>query len=266
MKTATKGNPVSDDRTTDPNQPGYTDGSSPSNDAPSASPYAPQSDTDSTSAAASGDSDATVSGTTASGTTDSGHTASATTAPDAPAYGAPPAPPYGAPDAPSAPPAPPYGSAYDAPAPDAAASAYGSAPAAPAYDQQGYGQPAYGQQAYGQQAYGQPAYGQAYGQQAYGQQYGYTAAPKTNLLAILSLIASIVGFIMFLPVIGQIAGVIMGHISLKQIKTTGERGHGMALAGLLIGYISLGLIVLFIIGISILVASTANSTSSGYGV
>lgn len=246
MKTATKGTPVSDDRTTDPNQPGYTDGSSPSNDAPSASPYAPQSDTDSTSATASGDSDATASG---------------TTTPDAPAYGAPPAPPYGAPDAASAPPAPPYGSAYDAPAPDAAASAYGSSPAAPAYDQQGYGQPAYGQQAYGQQAYGQPAYGQAYGQQ-----YGYTAAPKTNLLAILSLIASIVGFIMFLPVIGQIAGVIMGHISLKQIKTTGERGHGMALAGLLIGYISLGLIVLFIIGISILVASTANSTSSGYGV
>lgn len=261
-----KGTPVSDDRTTDPNQPGYTDGASPSNDAPSASPYAPQSDSDSTSATASGTGDAAASGTTASENTDSGHAASGNTTSDAPAYGAPPAPPYGAPDAPSAPPAPPYGSAYDAPAPDAAASAYGSAPAAPASDQQGYGQTAYGQQAYGQSAYGQ-AYGQqAYGQQAYGQQYGYTAPPKTNLLAILSLIASLVGFIMFLPVIGQIAGVIMGHISLKQIKTTGERGHGMALAGLLIGYISLGLIVLFVIGISILIASTANSTSSGYGV
>ncbi|MCM3502008.1 DUF4190 domain-containing protein [Microbacterium sp. P26] len=247
---------MSDDRTTDPNQPGYTDGAAPSNDAPSASPYAPQSDPDSPSTPSNGTGDATASGHTASEHSASGYSASGTSVPDTPAYGAPPAPPHGAPDAPSAPPAPPYGSAYDAPAPDAAASAYGSAPAAPAYDQQ----------AYGQQAYGQPAYGQAYGQQAYGQQYGYTAAPKTNLLAILSLIASLVGFILFLPVIGQIAGVIMGHISLKQIKTTGERGHGMALAGLLIGYISLGLIVLFIIGISILVASTANSTSSGYGV
>ena len=45
--------------------------------------------------------------------------------------------------------------------------------------------------------------------------------------------------------IGFIAGIICGHISLSQIKKTGEQGRGMAIAGLIIGYVG---IVLFILG------------------
>ena len=97
-------------------------------------------------------------------------------------------------------------------------------------------------------AYGQPApaYGEtapAYGQPATA--YGQPPAAKTNTLAIISLIASIAG-IVILWGIGSIAGVICGHISLSQIKKTGEQGRGMAIAGLVIGYAG---IVLAIIGI-----------------
>ena len=53
---------------------------------------------------------------------------------------------------------------------------------------------------------------------------------KTNTLAIVSLITA------FLI---SIVAVITGHIALKQIDQTGEQGRGLALAGLIIGYIGL---------------------------
>lgn len=176
---------------------------------------------------------------------------------------------YGTPAAPDAATPPPPG--YPAPpAPSPGAPAY----APPAYDQSGsgaqaYGQPAYppstesapayGQSGYGQQGYPQPGYGQpAYGQPAYGQQYGYGMAPRVNPLSIVALVASLAG-LFAVPFIGQIVGVITGHISLKQIKTTGERGRGMALAGVLIGYISVGIFVLLIIFTAVIIATTGGS-------
>jgi uncharacterized membrane protein len=77
-------------------------------------------------------------------------------------------------------------------------------------------------------------------------------------------VASLVGFVLILPVVGSIAGVIMGHISLKQIKDRGERGRGMALAGVIIGYVTLLFVILFVIGISILIAS-AGTSGARYG-
>jgi hypothetical protein len=77
---------------------------------------------------------------------------------------------------------------------------------------------------------------------------GYAPAPtpaRTNSLAIAALISSF--FISLL-------GVILGHIALSQIKTTGEGGRGMAIAALVIGYVSMGLAVIII---SIMIASAA---------
>lgn len=67
----------------------------------------------------------------------------------------------------------------------------------------------------------------------------YAAAPasqKTNVLAIVSLVSAF-----FIPLVG----IITGHIALSQIKKTGEQGRGLALAGLIIGYVLLvvGIIV-----------------------
>lgn len=127
------------------------------------------------------------------------------------------------PDAPQSPP----------PAPTAPPTAPPVAPPAPgaAYPPPAYGsQPSYG----AAPAYGTPP---AYGAPAY---TPYPSAPKANVLAIVSLIASISGFV-FLPFIGSVAGVITGHISLRQLRTSGEGGRGMAIAGTVVGWVGVAL-------------------------
>lgn len=104
--------------------------------------------------------------------------------------------------------------AYAPPAPPA----YGATPAAPAY-----GDAPAAPQAYAPQGYGQPAAGE-----------------KWNVLAIISLVSAF--FV-------SLAAVICGHIALSQIKKTGEKGRGLAIAGLVIGYLGLisGLIFLVVV-------------------
>ena len=81
----------------------------------------------------------------------------------------------------------------------------------------------------------------------------YAAAPapvarRTNILAIISLVVSIVGF--------TIVGIVLGFIALSQIKKTGENGRGLAIAGVVIGFVEL---VLGIILVIVAVAVAANS-------
>lgn len=69
-----------------------------------------------------------------------------------------------------------------------------------------------------------------------------------NPLAVISLVTSI------LPL--QLVGVITGHIALSQIKRTGDRGHGLALAGVIVGYVggALTILVLTLVGLFSLLA------------
>lgn len=133
---------------------------------------------------------------------------------------------------------------------------YAGAPAyqPPAYPQQ--------QQAYPAQQPVQPYPGAAptYAPAPYGYG-GYAPAQKTNVLSIVSMIASILGAVWVLPLIGSLAGAIMGHIALNQLKTSGEKGRGMALAGVIVGWIGLGLIVLVIL--FFFLAIVAGTGSSG---
>lgn len=92
---------------------------------------------------------------------------------------------------------------------------------------------------------------QAYAQQAPYQQ-AYAAAPPTNTLAIIALISSF--FI-------SLAGVICGHIALKQIERTGESGRGLALAGLIIGYVGLAIGAIVVLFYVILIIGLASSSS-----
>lgn len=119
-------------------------------------------------------------------------------------------------------------------------------------DNSGYQGQVYGQQAYGyqNQSYGQQ-YGQAYGQH-YGQPAGYYQPPGTNGMAIGSLVSSLVGFVLgwaFTPLfLGMLVGIVLGHISLSQIKKTGEQGRGLAIGGLICGYVGTGIFVLLMLG------------------
>ena len=158
-----------------------------------------------------------------------------------------------------------YGTRHDQP--------YGQGPSEfgqPASPQgAGYGQP-------GQQyaAPGQPAspYGAAYGQQygapgqpgtsfnAYGQPgyYGVPAEPKGLSIASLCCgIAALVGFGFFL--LPQIAAVILGHMAL----TREPAGRGMAIAGLVLGYVGIAITILVIVIFGLVISS---ARYSGIGV
>lgn len=74
----------------------------------------------------------------------------------------------------------------------------------------------------------------------------------TNVLAIIALVGAFVF---------PLAGVICGHIALSQIKRTGESGRGLAIAGLIIGYVYIAFIVLAII---LTVVGALFAASTGY--
>ena len=62
--------------------------------------------------------------------------------------------------------------------------------------------------------------------------------PKTNVLAIIAFVAAFV-----VP----IAAIVLGHISVSQLRTSGEQGRGLAIAGLVVGYVFTAIGVLFFI-------------------
>ena len=88
------------------------------------------------------------------------------------------------------------------------------------------------------------------GRSGYEVQYGPGAAGRTNVLAIVSLVTSVVGL--------GIVGIVTGHIARGQIRRSGEAGDGLALAGLIIGYVVTileVLVFLAVIGLFVVVGS-----------
>ena len=68
---------------------------------------------------------------------------------------------------------------------------------------------------------------------------------QTSALAITSLVSGILGWTL-LPFLGSIAAIITGHMARKEIRNAPERleGDGLAIGGLLLGYLQLVLTVL----------------------
>ncbi|MEU4367794.1 DUF4190 domain-containing protein [Micromonospora chersina] len=85
---------------------------------------------------------------------------------------------------------------------------------------------------------------------------------KTNTLAIVALVLSLIGFT---SCITAPIGAIMGHVARKQIRETGEQGEGMAKAAIIVGWILTALLVLLIIFYVVMIVIAVNSdSSSGY--
>ncbi len=89
-------------------------------------------------------------------------------------------------------------------------------------------------------------------------------APPTNILAIIALVASCIGF--------TVPGIVLGHVALYQIRRTGEAGHSLAVAALIVGYILFGLSILIVIGYIIFIvfvlgtfAATSSSQIQNFG-
>lgn len=85
------------------------------------------------------------------------------------------------------------------------------------------------------------------------------AGPKLNVLAIVSLVTSILWL--------SIVGIITGHIALSQIKKRGEGGRVLALIGTILGYVGSVLWIIswvLWIGIFIAAANSGGVTTYGY--
>lgn len=79
-----------------------------------------------------------------------------------------------------------------------------------------------------------------------------TVYPRTSSMAIMSLIFGILAYV-FLPGIGALVAVICGHAARSEIRRAPPGtvdGDGMALAGLILGWIQ---IVLTVIGVAIFI-------------
>jgi Domain of unknown function (DUF4190)/DUF1707 SHOCT-like domain len=77
--------------------------------------------------------------------------------------------------------------------------------------------------------------------------------PKTNSMAVASMICGVAEFFTF--GLTSIPAVILGHIARGQIRQTGEAGSGLALTGLILGWLAVVLWLLFWAGV--LVAGVA---------
>jgi hypothetical protein len=86
-------------------------------------------------------------------------------------------------------------------------------------------------------------------------QNAYAVPPKTNVLAIISLIAAFV-----MPV----AAIVTGHIAMSQIRRTGEQGAGLAKAGLILGYVFVALGVLVAAAYILFFVVLISTQGSGY--
>jgi peptidyl-prolyl cis-trans isomerase B (cyclophilin B) len=87
----------------------------------------------------------------------------------------------------------------------------------------------------------------------YGYPAGYPQPQPTNSLAIVSLVCAF----LFAPL-----GIVFGHISLSQIKKTGEEGRGLALAGLVISYLITVLTVVVVLLSVVLLVKLARDLES----
>ena len=90
---------------------------------------------------------------------------------------------------------------------------------------------------------------------------------KSEPLAVISLIASVLGLCGFCCgffLMSAIAGIVCGHIALSRIKANPElEGHGLAMAGLVIGYIAVAGWLIWILlfgGLAVLQGITESMT------
>ena len=85
----------------------------------------------------------------------------------------------------------------------------------------------------------------------------YPPAPPTNGLAVASLVCGVGTFVIGLSFIPAI---ICGHIARGQIRRTGEQGGGLALAGLILGYVG-GALFIVLVAVFVIIAHKIGQTA-----
>jgi hypothetical protein len=73
--------------------------------------------------------------------------------------------------------------------------------------------------------------------------YRYPVPVPTNGFAIASLVLGI----LWIWWVGSVLALIFGYVARKQIRERNESGNGLAIAGIVLGWVGVGVLVLFLI-------------------
>ena len=79
-------------------------------------------------------------------------------------------------------------------------------------------------------------------------------AEKWNVLSIVGFILSLLGF--------NVIAIVIGFIGLSQVKKTGERGRGLAIAAIIIGFVSIVIGIIVLISVFAVLAANPGLTTS----
>ena len=79
----------------------------------------------------------------------------------------------------------------------------------------------------------------------------YAPRPRTNGMAMTAMILGIIGLVLvaclwFFPVL-PILAIVFGHVSLSQITRQGMQGKGLAITGMVTGYVGVGIGLLILL-------------------
>ena len=87
--------------------------------------------------------------------------------------------------------------------------------------------------------------------------------PKTSGLALASMICGITAWTILPIFLNAIAAVITGSMAKKEIKESNGTitGSGMATAGLILGWVQIGLVILAVVGFTILLVAAPSVTN-----
>lgn len=75
--------------------------------------------------------------------------------------------------------------------------------------------------------------------------YGYPPPRPTNGMAVASMVLGI----LWLYWIGSVLALVFGYTARKQIRERGEGGDGMAVAGIVLGWVGVGVFVIVVIAL-----------------
>ena len=88
------------------------------------------------------------------------------------------------------------------------------------------------------------------------------AVPATNGIAVASLVCGLMQ--VFTLGITAIPAVILGHVARGQIRRNGERGDGMATAGLVLGWVGIAFFVLIVVGVAAMAVTSGHQVINAH--
>jgi hypothetical protein len=87
---------------------------------------------------------------------------------------------------------------------------------------------------------------------------------RTNPLAVAALACGVAEF--FTGGLTAIPAIVLGHMARSQIRRTGENGSGLALTGLILGWLAIIMFVLVVAVIGVAAVSMGHTVMYGHGM